>query len=57
MSAIEIRLKALELREEPIGQLPTVVNDNCSDAEIERLRRKGHTVYRMNDPKLMDEFI
>ena len=57
MPTIEQRLKALELREELTGQLPTVVNDNCMDAEIERLQRNGHKVYRMNDPELMDEFI
>lgn len=57
MVAIEQRLKALEQRNSPSGQLPFVVMDSCSDEEIERLQCNGCKVFRMSDPKLFDEFI
>jgi len=57
MVPIAQRLEALEQSNNPLGQLPFVVLDTCSDEELERLQCNGRKVFRFSDPKLFDEFI
>ena len=58
MANYEQRLKALEnIHDNALGELPMIVNDNCTDEEIKRLQCNGRKVYRQNDNALMDEFV
>lgn len=58
MATIEQRLVALEQYKivAPM-ELPTVVPDDTSDAELESMKRTGRKVYRESDPAFVDAFI
>ncbi len=50
MKSLDARLLALEsLDGDHPKQLPDVVPDNTSDAELAQLRARGREVYRMTD--------
>lgn len=57
MATIEQRLKALELRTDTLSELPMIIDDTCTDAELERLKRTGRKAYRSSDENLIEEFI
>lgn|GEM_PF-6159614 len=50
MNQIERRMCALERAATPIeGQLPTLLPDDATDADLERLRAAGVEAYRFSD--------
>lgn len=49
MATLKARLEALEATADTAKQLPDVVADDTTDAELERLRRGGREVYRWCD--------
>jgi len=60
MKALNRRIIALTKNKKSLKQeklLPLVVDERTTDAEIERLKRTGRTVFRSNDPALLDEFV
>ncbi len=59
MATIDQRLKALETMQElGFKPMPLIVDENISDAELERLRHGGRVVvYRSGDPALYNEFV
>lgn len=57
MATLNNRLKALEQRTDPLGELPLIVSDECTDEAIKQLQRNGRKVYRESDPELIEEFI
>lgn len=57
MATIEQRLTALEQRTDPLSELPMIIDDTCTDTELERLQSTGRKVYRASDENLIEEFI
>jgi len=59
VKSLDARLLALESRKESEGSrnLPEVVPDTTTDAELERLRKAGRDVYRESDPAFIDRFV
>ena len=40
-----------------LGELSLIVNDMCTDNEINRLQRNVRVVHRTNDTSLKEEFV
>jgi hypothetical protein len=58
MGVINTRLLKLEtMRADKSRELPTVVPDETSDAELARLRANGREVFRESDPSIYDLFV
>lgn len=58
MPSLDARLLALEYRECAGRQLPEVVPDDWTDAQIAALaQRTGRAVYRATDPALLELFV
>lgn len=59
MATLKHRLQELETRQTGAGakELPILVPDSTSDAELAKLRKHGREVFRKGDPAFIDSFI
>lgn len=49
MASLESRLQALERKPDTQALLPTIVDDDTTDAELEAIRAHGIDAHRMRD--------